>query len=134
MSISTELTRLQTAKTNLMVWLINHGVLVPINTPLERLVTLLDSVTVGAGTTATVKISNSTTATVTVYGPSGMVTVRANANTSVQTPIGGILAVVATSKNVQPVHGTKVAYTTTESYIRVDSEDCAVYISTLAVV
>lgn len=137
MSIKSEITRLVNAKTALRSRLVSKGVTVPSNALLPEMVELLDDVP-GSAPVSQVTVTNSVGTEITVISPSGSKSIAAGASATVQSTVGGLIAVSMGRYYAYPQSGGTVVYTSGNIrngqifFIKVTAEACAVVTSTKA--
>lgn len=137
MSIESEIARLVNAKTALRSRLVSKGMEVPSDALLPEMVGLLDEVP-GTAPVSQVTVTNSVGMEITVISPSGSRSIATGANATVQSTVGGLIAVSMGRYYAYPQSGGTVVYTSGNTwngqifFIKVTAEACTVVTSTRA--
>lgn len=137
MSIKSEITRIENAKTELRSWLVSNGVSVSNSDSLPDMVNLLNDVPIGGGSEiADVTISNRTTTMFTAYGPDGSTVISGNSEDEMTTVIGGMIHLSCLRKELcyAAIPGEVISSGTSGAYLKITGNPCTVYITTTPII
>lgn len=137
MSIKSEITRIENAKTELRSWLVSNGVSVSNSDSLPDMVNLLNDVPTGGGSEiADVTISNRTNTMFTAYGPDGSIVISGNSEDEMTTVIGGMIHLSCLRKELcyAAIPGEVISSGTSGAYLKITGNPCTVYITTTPII
>lgn len=137
MSIKSEITRIENAKTELRSWLVSNGVSVSSSDSLPDMVNLLNDVPTGGGSEiADVTISNRTNTMFTAYGPDGSIVISGNSEDEMTTVIGGMIHLSCLRKELcyAAIPGEVISSGTSGAYLKITGNPCTVYITTTPII
>lgn len=137
MSIKSEITRIENAKTELRSWLVSNGVSVSNSDSLPDMVNLLNDVPTGGGSEiADVTISNRTNTMFTAYGPDESIVISGNSEDEMTTVIGGMIHLSCLRKELcyAAIPGEVISSGTSGAYLKITGNPCTVYITTTPII